>query len=543
MAIALRIVGLLASATAAAAAPPHIVLAVLDDYGWSYAGFHAQSQPNAAEVVTPVLDSLAADGVILDRYYGFKFCSPSRSAFQTGRNPVYVNVINDDIGDYNLSEPDTGFSGIPRNMTGIAEKLASAGYQTVMTGKWHCGLATPTHTPHGRGYNKSLAYLDGANDYWTFTNSNEGYCSDEGRAFTDLWEDTAPAYGRNNSWACSQANQAKGCVYEDDLFTQFAVNAISSHDASTPLFLYYAPHSVHTPLEVPAAQLAKFSFINDTRRASYAAMVNNMDTNLGLVIEALRANADMWANTLFVAVADNGGWIANNGDFGGNNFPLRGGKQGNFEGGIRLNALVSGGAIPPARRGAVESGLIAAEDWYATFCSLAGVNASDERAAAAGLPPVTSRDMWALLSGANTTSPRNELIIGSALPYPGLSSGTTFVQGLLRSDGFKLLRGQVGQAIWTGPFYPNASTNWPDIPVDCGDPVVNATGGCLFNVFDDPYEYVNLASQRPDVVAEMAARIAQIEPGVFSPNRGTPSTLACETSDKVYRGFMGPFLP
>ena len=56
-------------------------------------------------------------GIILDRHYVFRFCSPSRSAFQTGRNPIHVNVINNPIGSVNLSHPDVGFSGIPRNMT------------------------------------------------------------------------------------------------------------------------------------------------------------------------------------------------------------------------------------------------------------------------------------------------------------------------------------------------------------------------------------------------------------------------------------------
>ncbi len=56
-------------------------------------------------------------GIILDRHYVFRFCSPTRSAFQTGRNPIHVNVVNDDIGSVNLSHPITGFAGIPRNMT------------------------------------------------------------------------------------------------------------------------------------------------------------------------------------------------------------------------------------------------------------------------------------------------------------------------------------------------------------------------------------------------------------------------------------------
>jgi arylsulfatase I/J len=49
-------------------------------------------------------------------------------------------------------------------MTCIGNKLSEAGYYTGQAGKWHLGLATPSHTPKGRGYQHSLTYLDGAND-------------------------------------------------------------------------------------------------------------------------------------------------------------------------------------------------------------------------------------------------------------------------------------------------------------------------------------------------------------------------------------------
>ena len=73
------------------------------------------------------MDALAAAGVILDRHYVFRFCSPSRSSFNTGRNPIHVNTGNDGLTLVNSADPVSGFAGIPRNMTGIAEKMAAAG--------------------------------------------------------------------------------------------------------------------------------------------------------------------------------------------------------------------------------------------------------------------------------------------------------------------------------------------------------------------------------------------------------------------------------
>ncbi len=76
----------------AAASPPNILFVLIDDYGWNNFGPHAVTQPNAVEIQTPVMNGLVAGGVLLNRHYVFSFCSPSRSALHTGRNPIHVNV-------------------------------------------------------------------------------------------------------------------------------------------------------------------------------------------------------------------------------------------------------------------------------------------------------------------------------------------------------------------------------------------------------------------------------------------------------------------
>lgn len=61
-------------------------------------GWHAKSNSAVAEVQTPRLDALAADGIVLGRAYAFKYCSPTRCAIQSGRNPIHVNVDNSIFG-------------------------------------------------------------------------------------------------------------------------------------------------------------------------------------------------------------------------------------------------------------------------------------------------------------------------------------------------------------------------------------------------------------------------------------------------------------
>lgn len=121
----------------AAAPKPHIVYLVIDDFGWGNFAPHRENFTHGNdEFPTPNLAALAADGMLLDRLYGHKFCGPSRASIQTGRNPIHVNVLDSNLDAYNLKDPQGGFMGIPRNMTGIAAKLSGAGYATHFVGKW-----------------------------------------------------------------------------------------------------------------------------------------------------------------------------------------------------------------------------------------------------------------------------------------------------------------------------------------------------------------------------------------------------------------------
>ena len=60
------------------------------------------------EVQTPALDALAAGGITLTSFYTFKYCSPSRSGFLSGRNPIHVNVVNGQTILVNPADPVSG---------------------------------------------------------------------------------------------------------------------------------------------------------------------------------------------------------------------------------------------------------------------------------------------------------------------------------------------------------------------------------------------------------------------------------------------------
>lgn len=64
--------------------PPHIVLIVIDDLGWSDVGFQG------SVIHTPNINKLATEGVILDNYYVQPLCTPTRSTLMTGRYPIHT---------------------------------------------------------------------------------------------------------------------------------------------------------------------------------------------------------------------------------------------------------------------------------------------------------------------------------------------------------------------------------------------------------------------------------------------------------------------
>lgn len=484
---------------------PHVVFMLVDDWGWANVGYHRN--PPTKEVVTPNIDSLVKQGLELDQHYVFRVCSPSRSCLMSGRLPIHVNDQNISPDYYNPDDPVSGYSAIPRNMTGLATKMKLGGYATHQVGKWDAGMATPDHTPLGRGFDTSFGYFHHANDYYTETAEA---CN--GTKIVDIWVTDKPGHGLNGTGPDK---------YEEGLFKEQLLSVVRNHDPSTPLFLYYAPHIVHGPLQVPDTYLNKFSFIDDHDRQYYHAMVNYLDDVVGELVDALKSKG-MWDNLLLVTSSDNGGPVYPGG--GANNYPLKGGKASDWQGGVRVNAFASGGFLPQKMKGQKLTGKIHLADWYATFCALADVDPTDERAAKANLPPIDSINMWPLLSGETNESPREDVPV----------SNLTLISG-----DYKILTGVARQAGWTGPHYPNTTNPHGGISAvqQCGDT------GCLYNIMKDPEERENLAEKEPDILKQMQMKLAKYQATYFNPNRGRVWPGACQTAVNTYAGFWGPFLP
>ena len=132
-------------------------------------------------------------------------------------------------------------------------------------------------------------------------------------------------------------------------------------------------------------------------------------------------------------------------------------------------------------------------------------------------------NMWPLISGANTTSPRADI----PASYYTLISGD-----------YKIITGLLNFSIYTGPHSPNTTISKKVLHTQ-----YNCDDGCLFNIKQDPDEYINLASKMPDVLEMMQKKLKDYQKTYFNPDRGGVWPGACEAALNKYSGFWGPFLP
>ena len=485
---------------------PHIIMHVTDDQGWANVGYH-----NTGNVITPTMDLLATkEGIRFERHYAYQWCAPSRASLMTGRLPyhVYERALHGSGFQHATEATKLAPEAVNRGMTMLPKKLQSVGYITHQIGKWHLGMMMDWQTPVGRGFNSSFGYLGGGEDH----NTQAGMRQEWGCSGTDLWQNHGPVSGGNGT-------------YGGYLYNNAAVRIIEEHPQPdvNPLFMYLATQTMHAPLQVPSY----FSDMYENYTHLYGVsngMATVTDSILENVTTALKKRG-MWNHTLIVHVSDNGGPVAGcAGASHANNYPLRGGKHTNWEGGIRVVAFASGGFLPKSRYGMVLNGMMHNCDWYPTLAKLAGASPDDPPApGVTGVPGIDGYDMWPYIVGKTSVSPRSQVLISA-------------ISGTIIEGDMKLILGKQRASLWTAPVYPNASGPAQGAPFDCAK-------GCLFNVTSDPSEYNDLALIRPDEVERLTTLFETTVNATEynSPPQTPQDPAACRRTVAELDGYLGPY--
>lgn len=440
------VLGLLAAGgTLRSADQPNMVFILADDLGWMDIG--ANNPDTFYE--TPNIDRLAKRGMrFTNGYSACCVCSPTRGSIMTGKYPPRFGVTDFIPGMRSgklKSAPNADH--LPLEEVTIAERLRDGGYATFFAGKWHLGGGE--FSPNAQGFGPGLTNGDGA------------------KGNVQFW------YPQSDLPVPDHRDDPK----TTDRIANEAVRFIDAAKGR-PFFAYLPFLAVHTPIGARPDLVAKYEKKKLTAPADawgrererdvrlvqnhpvYAAMLEQMDTAIGRVLEALRRNG-IEDRTVVIFTSDNGGLSTSEGS-PTSNVPLRGGKGWPYEGGVRTAWIVAAPGV--TKPGSTCDTPVVTTDFHPTLLELAGLP----------LHPQEHRDGMSLLP----------LLKGGAMEHPplfwhyphyGNQGGAPY--GAVREGDWKLIE-----------WYEDGALE-------------------LYNVRDDRSEKNNLAGANDARVRELKAKL------------------------------------
>ena len=306
---------------------PNILLIVADDLGFADVGVFG------SEIPTPNLDKLARGGMMLTSFYSHVSCSPTRAMLMSGMDNHLAGIGTQGPPSRADQKGKPGYEGyLNFRVAAMPELMADAGYNTYMTGKWHLGPDV-SNGPRARGFRRSFVSLDGAAHLGGWD-----------------WRGPQPANYRDGDEIVHVGDD----FYTTRFYTERMLQYIDQDRAEgKPFFAWLAYTAPHWPLQAPDASIAKFKGKYDAgyealyasrfarqkqlglvardaqpidnarfrprwneltddekkmesrRMEVYAAMVSDLDTYIGKVIDHLKAIGE-YDNTFIMFISDNG---------------------------------------------------------------------------------------------------------------------------------------------------------------------------------------------------------------------------------------------
>lgn len=308
---------------------PNVVILFADDMGFSDVGCYG------SEIQTPNIDRLAKHGLRFTHFYNTGRCCPSRASILTGLYPHQAD-IGHMAGDLKVK----GYRDrLSFNAVTLAEVLGSAGYHTMMSGKWHLGWREEG-CPTARGFQQFYGTRGYVDSYYTIVPRTEVYLND--KLVLPVGKKPINHLHPDQEW------------YTTDVYTDYALHFIDQarKKDDKPFFLYLAFNAPHFPLHAKPEdvkqyrgkyrkgwqqfrkqryeQLVKLGIIDDSwplspldvpkwdsltskqrddldfKMSLFAAIVDRLDQNIGRVVNHLKKIGEL-DNTLILFLSDNGG--------------------------------------------------------------------------------------------------------------------------------------------------------------------------------------------------------------------------------------------
>ncbi|NCG05067.1 MAG: sulfatase-like hydrolase/transferase [Bacteroidetes bacterium] len=309
---------------------PNILIIHIDDLG-----YHDLSIHGSKTYQTPHIDTLATQSVSFTKAYAnYPRCVPSRFSMMTGNYPIQ---------DGNVPEGGFKIKHVTANKNFI-KSFNKIGYQTAYFGKWHLGDKQSLRD-FGFQYSFAAGKAGSPISFIYPFNVFKGKGKNKKKPIPDI--DAVSSEGE----------------YLTDVMTNQTIQYLSTRDVSKPFMLMLSYYAVHQPIEAKTEDIERNRLeINNTDfgnqpeyikegtgrtkmrqdNPAYAAMVENLDNNIGKLLAHLESSGVM-ENTIIVFSSDHGG-LSNDGynkrKLATSNYPLRAGKGWLYDGGIKVPLFV-----------------------------------------------------------------------------------------------------------------------------------------------------------------------------------------------------------
>jgi arylsulfatase len=332
-----------------AADKPNVVVMMVDNLGWGELGVYGGGELRGAR--TPNLDKLASEGVQFLNFNVEPQCTPSRSAFMTGRHPIRSGTTKVVWGM---------LYGMTQWEKTMAELFSDAGYQTGMFGKWHLG-DTQGRFPTDQGFDEWYGIPNTTDE--SMYSSHYGYDADE-----SVESYIVEAKKNGIPKKIKKYNLETRRTIDKELTDKTIDFMTRSVKKKKPFFAFVPFTHAHIPT------LAHPDFDGKTGNGKYADVLAEIDFRTGQILKAID-DLGVRNNTVVLWLSDNGpeeveGYHGTAGYWRGNYFTA-------LEGSLRVPAMIRWPGKIPA--GIKTNEIMHMVDVLPTFSSVAGYDVPDDR--------------------------------------------------------------------------------------------------------------------------------------------------------------------
>jgi arylsulfatase len=332
-----------------AADKPNIVVMMVDNLGWGELGCYGGGILRGAP--TPQLDKLASEGL---RFLNFNVepqCTPSRSAFMTGRHPIRSGTTKVVWGM---------LYGMTQWEVTIAELMSEQGYATGMFGKWHLG-DTKGRFPTDQGFDEWYGIANTTDE--AMYSSHYGY-DPEVTVQPNVVEAKKGEAPKNVKVYDLDARSK----IDGELTNRAIAFMKKSVQKDQPFFAFVPFTHAHLPT------LAHPDFAGNTGNGAYADVLTEIDHRTGQILNAID-DLGVRDNTVVLWLSDNGpeeieGYHGTAGYWRGHYFTA-------LEGSLRVPAIIRWPDKIPS--GKISNEIVHMVDILPTFAGIAGYEVPDDR--------------------------------------------------------------------------------------------------------------------------------------------------------------------